>query len=171
MESIMGKENLINKWRKLVNSQIDTDNKYNQIEAKVFKNRSPELEKMEAELFEKINCLDCANCCKTTPTIFTESDINSICKRTNMSKKFFLENIVLKDLDGTYTSLSTPCYFLGEDNRCKIYDFRPLACRSYPHVSATKNAYMWKWQVNNTKVCPISYYFMEKICNNQSYDL
>lgn len=167
----MDKKNHLNKWREQVNSQINTDKKYNPIEAKVLKNITPELEKIESELFEKINCLDCANCCKTTPTIFTASDINRICKRTNMSKKFFLENIVLKDLDGTYTSLSTPCYFLAEDNSCKIYEFRPLACRSYPHVSATKNAYMLKWQAKNAKVCPISYYFLEKIFNSLNHDL
>lgn len=167
----MGRENLIDKWRKKVNSQINTGHQSNTIEAKILKNITPELAKIEAELFEKINCLECANCCKTTPTVFTESDINCICKRTNMSKKFFLENMVIKDLDGTYTSLSTPCYFLEEDSSCKIYEFRPQACRSYPHVSATKNAYMWKWQAKNTRVCPISYYLLEKIHNNLSHDL
>ena len=27
---------------------------------------------------------------------------------------------------------STPCPFLGQDNRCTIYETRPIMCRSYP---------------------------------------
>ncbi len=30
--------------------------------------------------FSKTNCLDCANCCKTTSPIFTSKDISSISK-------------------------------------------------------------------------------------------
>ena len=30
---------------------------------------------------------------------------------------------------------SLPCPFLGEDNRCKIYEVRPEDCRSFPHTN------------------------------------
>jgi len=39
-------------------------------------------------------------------------------------------------LDIGFTTSSTPCPFLSDDNRCGIYDIRPLDCRSFPLIPA-----------------------------------
>ena len=39
--------------------------------------------------FSHINCLDCANCCKTTPALLQNEDINRIAKHLKISIKQF----------------------------------------------------------------------------------
>jgi Fe-S-cluster containining protein len=159
----MENENLIDKWRNSLQSEDIGLSKHATIEIKLLTDHGFDAKLVEKEMFSKIDCMKCANCCKTTPTIFTEGDISRICKKTDLSKKQFLDQIVIKDIDGTYTSRSVPCYFLNDDNSCKIYDFRPEACRSYPHIVKTNSNKMIKWQIRNTKVCPISYHLIQSI--------
>ncbi len=42
------------------------------------------------KVFQKINCLDCANCCKTTGPLFTKRDIKVISKYFKMSETDFI---------------------------------------------------------------------------------
>jgi 3-phenylpropionate/cinnamic acid dioxygenase small subunit len=41
------------------------------------------------EVFEKIDCLQCANCCKTTGPLYTEKDIERISKHLRMKTADF----------------------------------------------------------------------------------
>jgi hypothetical protein len=41
------------------------------------------------EVFEEIDCLDCANCCKTTGPLYTEKDIERIAKHLRMKSADF----------------------------------------------------------------------------------
>ena len=51
------------------------------------KNLDGKFHQAHEEVFEKIDCLDCANCCKTTSPIFTKKDIERI------SKSFRIKNL------------------------------------------------------------------------------
>ncbi len=33
---------------------------------------------------------------------------------------------------------SSACVFLSNENKCEIYDFRPKACKEYPHTDRKK---------------------------------
>ena len=167
----MNSERLIENWKKTKEKSNKDFLKSFSVNTKSIKECGIDLDKAEAELYNRIDCMQCANCCRTTPTVFTDEDISRICKNTDISKKQFLENIVLKDLDGTYTSRSVPCYFLTDDNSCKIYSIRPEACMSFPHIKKTTNNSMLKWQIRNTSVCPMSYYLLEKIKKSIENDI
>jgi Fe-S-cluster containining protein len=39
--------------------------------------------------------------------------------------------VFIDEDDEWYIEFSTPCKFLGEDNRCKNYESRPKICREY----------------------------------------
>ena len=95
---------------------------------------------LHAKAFNKIDCLACANCCKTTSPIFRDIDIKRISKKLRMSEKQFVSSFLRMDEDKDYVLQSSPCYFLGNDNKCQIYDDRPLACREFPHTNR-KNMY------------------------------
>jgi len=88
--------------------------------------------------FERTDCLECANCCKTTGPLFTDKDIERIAKFFRMKPQKFIETYLKIDEDNDYVLQSVPCTFLGEDNYCSIYEVRPKACREFPHTDRNK---------------------------------
>ncbi len=113
------------------------------------------------EVFDKIDCLQCANCCKTTGPLFTEKDIERISKLIRLKAADFEEKFLRVDEDNDKVLQSLPCHFLNSDNTCSIYDDRPKACREFPHTDRKK-----VWQINpltlkNTLGCPAAYEWTE----------
>ncbi len=114
------------------------------------------------DIVSKIDCLKCANCCKTTVTTFNQEDINKASKFIGVSKKAFIKKFLILDM-GEFTTINTPCPFLQEDNKCGIYEVRPLACKSFPHTH--KKSFLSRKQSheNNYLVCPITYHIIKKL--------
>lgn len=106
------------------------------------------------EFFSNINCLDCANCCKTTSPIFRDVDIDRISRHLQMKPSHFTEKYLHIDEDNDWVLNSAPCPFLGADNYCSIYEVRPKACREYPHTDRKNMAQIMKLTYRNTLVCP-----------------
>lgn len=106
------------------------------------------------EVFEEIDCLKCANCCKTTSPIFRDVDINRLSKRLKINPSQFIANYLHMDNEGDYVLNSSPCVFLQEDNKCEVYEDRPLACREYPHTNRKKVKQILTLTLKNTEVCP-----------------
>ncbi len=104
--------------------------------------------------FCKIDCLNCANCCKTTGPLFTNKDIDRIAKHLNQKPSVFIENYLRLDEDNDYVLQQVPCPFLGTDNYCDIYDVRPKACAEYPHTDRIKQQQILNLNLKNTEVCP-----------------
>src|SRR3954447_17434289 len=80
---------------------------------------------LHAEAFEKIDCLQCAACCKNYSPRFKTPDIKRIAKQLRMKEGQFIETYLRLDKEGDYVTRSSPCPFLGDDNRCSIYEDRP----------------------------------------------
>lgn len=106
------------------------------------------------QVFRKTDCLQCANCCKTTSPIFRDVDIRRIAKRQRMSEQQFIERHLHRDSEGDYVLNSSPCLFLGADNKCAIYEDRPLACREYPHTDRKNMFQILSLTRKNMEVCP-----------------
>lgn len=104
--------------------------------------------------FENIDCLDCANCCKTTSPIFRDIDINRISSKLKMKPGTFIERYLILDDEGDYVLQSSPCTFLASDNKCSIYEFRPQACREYPHTNRKSMTQILNLTYKNTFMCP-----------------
>lgn len=105
-------------------------------------------------VFQEINCLHCGNCCKTTPALILNEDINRISKHLQLSTKDFIQKYVVKDNDGDLVFRQTPCVFLGADNYCSIYEVRPNACREYPHTNRKKMQQILNLTIKNAEICP-----------------
>ncbi len=106
------------------------------------------------EVFEEIDCLTCANCCKTTSPIFYETDIERAAKSLKLKPGEFVEKYLKIDEDKDYVLITTPCPFLDENNYCGIYDDRPKACREYPHTNRKKVVQIMDLTYKNSQVCP-----------------
>jgi len=115
--------------------------------------------------FESTNCLDCANCCKTTSPIFTEKDISRISKYLKMKEHQFISLYLDRDQDDFMVLKSVPCTFLAEDNSCLIYDVRPRACSEYPHTNRKKFIKITDLTLKNTEICPAVFNIIENLKN------
>ena len=116
-----------------------------------------------SEVFENTNCLECANCCKTTGPLFTDKDIQRIAKRLNIRPSEFVEEYLRVDEERDYVLKSVPCVFLSEDNYCSIYEFRPKACREFPHTDRKKQHQLLRITQKNIEVCPAVFDIVEKM--------
>lgn len=115
------------------------------------------------EVFEEINCLDCANCCKTTSPIFYQTDIERLAKSMRMRPGEFVDRYLRIDDDNDYVLTSSPCPFLGPDNYCSVYENRPKACREYPHTHRKKMVQIMDLTFKNTLVCPAVLEMVERL--------
>lgn len=115
------------------------------------------------EVFEEINCLECANCCKTTSPIFYQTDIERVAKSLKMKPGDFIEKYLRIDEDKDYVLKSSPCPFLDAENYCSVYDDRPKACREYPHTNRKKMVQILELTYKNTLVCPAVLEMVERL--------
>lgn len=115
------------------------------------------------EVFEEINCLDCANCCNSLGPRLTDQDVDRIASSLKIKPSKFQEEYLLRDEDGDLIFRSMPCPFLGNDRYCLIYDDRPKACRDYPHTDRRKMYQILDITVKNTFTCPAVYEILERL--------
>lgn len=114
-------------------------------------------------IFEEVDCLKCANCCKTTSPIFRDVDIDRISSHLGIRPSELTENYLHIDEDGDWVLNSSPCHFLDQDNYCKIYEVRPKACREYPHTDRKNMTQILDLTYRNTLVCPAVAEITERI--------
>jgi Fe-S-cluster containining protein len=121
------------------------------------------MQELHEEEFKNTDCMQCANCCKTTSPIFTNKDIVRIAKFLRMKLQDFIAMYLKIDKDQDYVLKSSPCVFLDEDNSCNIYNVRPKACREYPHTNRKKFEKITHLTIHNIKICPAAYSIVEKL--------
>lgn len=110
--------------------------------------------KLHNEVFEEVDCLKCANCCRTTSPIWRDKDIERASSFLGIRPAKMTEKYLHIDEDGDYVFNFAPCPFLGEDNYCSIYEARPKACREYPHTDRKQFHQILTLTLKNTEICP-----------------
>ncbi len=150
------------------NSKAKSLKKENQNFYRKLKSRPPsdldlQLLDLHDEVFAETDCLSCANCCKTTSPIFYERDIERAAKGLKLKPGDFTQKYLRLDEDKDYVPNSIPCPFLKEDNFCGIYEYRPAACKEYPHTNRKKMHQILELTYKNTLVCPAVLKITEKL--------
>ncbi len=120
-------------------------------------------QQLHHEAFEHINCLECANCCKSISPIIIDRDVDRIAKFLRMKPSDLIDEYLHLDTDGDYVFRQSPCPFLMADNYCRIYDVRPRACREYPHTDRRRFHQISKLTWKNTFICPAALEVVEKL--------
>ncbi len=137
---------------------------FQRLKRRVPKNLDVVMQELHKEEFEKTDCLECANCCKTSSPIFTEKDIQRISKHFRMKEAQFMEQFLERDSDDFYVLRTVPCHFLNEsDNSCSIYEVRPKACAEYPHTNRRKFFQITDLTVTNASICPAAFNIVENV--------
>ena len=141
----------------------DSKKFFTKLKSKPPKNLDYVMQDLHDAEFKKTNCLDCANCCKTTGPLFTDKDIERVSKHFKMKTQQFIDQYLRIDEDNDYVLQSVPCTFLGADNYCSIYEVRPKACREFPHTDRKKFQQISNLTLKNVAICPAAFNIVEEM--------
>lgn len=123
------------------------------------------MKKINKEVWEKVDCLHCANCCKVMSPTYTVQDIKRISAYLGMKPSEFKERWLYHDKRGDeWLNKSRPCQFLDlKTNRCTIYEVRPSDCAGFPHfLKKPQKDYLYIHK-QNIEYCPASMLMVEKL--------
>jgi len=120
---------------------------------------------LHEEAFKKIDCLQCANCCKNYSPRFKTPDIKRISRHLKMKEGVFIEKYLILDGEGDYVVKTKPCPFLGENNYCTIYEVRPSDCQRFPYTDEDIIVKRQALTLKNSTFCPIVYDVLEGLLN------
>ena len=119
---------------------------------------------INAEAFKVIDCLKCANCCKTMAPTFKKTEVHRIAGHLGMNYEEYFKKYLKIDKDGDIMNRKTPCQHLGKDNMCSIYEIRPKDCSGFPHTHKRDFVeFIPETHVQNLDFCPATYYVVEKM--------
>mgnify|MGYP000069431666 FL=1 len=155
------KEELLKSWKGRSRENIK---KY-----KIFLNRIDKtkairiLPVLHQEAFKKINCLDCAACCKNYSPRFKQQDIKRISKSLGMKERDFELTYLVSDEDHDFVLQSKPCPFLEKDNKCQIYDVRPSDCHRFPYTDEDVFIKQPALTLMNASFCPAVNEVLERL--------
>jgi Fe-S-cluster containining protein len=119
----------------------------------------------------KFSCTGCGNCCRGTIVLTTDHDVKRIMKGTGLPAKEivrFFSNVEMAQRDSLWIRFGGTrraamalrwdgrhCNFLGEDNMCKIYEYRPITCRTHPFdLKFSNTGAMKKVTISDVVDCP-----------------
>jgi Fe-S-cluster containining protein len=159
-------QDLIDNLPKLAKDKHNENNKFfSKLKKKPPKNLDYVMQELHDNEFERTDCLQCANCCKTTGPLFTTKDIERISKHFKQKPQQFIDAYLRIDEDNDYVLQSVPCTFLGADNYCSIYEVRPKACREFPHTNRKKFQQISNLTLKNVAICPAAFNIIEEMKN------
>lgn len=126
---------------------------------KILKKRPPHdldnvVQEAHGRAFREIDCLDCANCCRSLGPRITGKDIERLSAHLRIKESHLTQTYLKVDEDGDFVFKEMPCPFLEPDNRCRVYAHRPKACREYPHTDRKKFHQILDLTLKNAYVCP-----------------
>jgi uncharacterized protein len=122
-----------------------------------------QLPALHEEAFERIDCLQCAACCKNYSPRFKTPDVKRISKHLRLKESEFIETYLNVDEEGDFVAKSSPCPFLGTGNACSIYEVRPSDCARFPYTDEDVLVKRQKLTLKNASFCPITYFVLDKL--------
>lgn len=154
-------EDILTNWEK---KAAEHQKQYKQLLHRADKNKVLKaLPDLHDEAFEKIDCLQCGNCCRSYSPRFKTPDIKRISKYLGMREGAFIDTYLHIDNEGDYVLQSKPCPFLGSDNYCSIYEARPSDCARFPYTDEDVLIKRQPLTLKNSSFCPAVYFVLEKL--------
>lgn len=116
-------------------------------------------------VWQEVDCLSCANCCKTMSPTFTPADIRRISAYLNMTPAQFKEKwLYLDKRENDWMNKRQPCQFLDlSTNKCSIYEVRPADCAGFPHHTKRRMIDYMHVYKQNVEYCPATYKMVERM--------
>ena len=154
-------DEVLHNWQK---RSKDKQKQFKNFLARADKNKVlKELPQLHEEAFEKIDCLQCAACCKNYSPRFKTPDVKRISKHLGMKESDFIEKYLRVDEEGDFVVKSSPCPFLGSNNFCSIYEVRPSDCARFPYTDEDVIIKRQQITLKNSTFCPITFYVLDRL--------
>lgn len=120
---------------------------------------------IDADVWKEIDCLSCANCCKSMTPTFRKADILRIATHFHITPAEFKEKwLVFDKKDADWVNKKQPCQFLNMDtNMCGIYEVRPADCAGFPYLKKKKMTDYLHVHQQNVEYCPATFKMVEKM--------
>ncbi|MBL0270530.1 MAG: YkgJ family cysteine cluster protein [Chitinophagaceae bacterium] len=142
------------------------------IEKNPIRGLEPVTPALEKRVWEDIDCLNCANCCKTMTPTFTPADMKRISAHLGMTEEDFKKKWLYKERSsGDWMNKKEPCQFLDtKTNMCNIYEVRPADCAGFPHLQKKLKDFIHIHK-QNVEYCPATHKMVEKMKQWESGEL
>jgi uncharacterized protein len=129
------------------------------------KNLDAKAIELNKDAYSKVDCLQCANCCKTMHPTWKKAEVKRVARHMGMSyKEYFDKHLVMED--GDIMNKKAPCQHLAKNNMCSIYDIRPTDCSGFPHMQNRGfKLYISGTHIQNMDYCPITQHVVEGLFN------
>lgn len=115
-------------------------------------------------VWQDVDCLECANCCKTMTPTYSTKDIRRIAKHFGITQKEFKAKWLYQEEEtGDWMNTSTPCQFLQDDNKCSIYEIRPSDCAGFPHHYKKEFDLYNDTYIGNVERCPATFELVNRL--------
>ena len=111
---------------------------------------------LSQKYFARIDCTQCANCCRSLQTEFKKSELHTIAKTLGQSIEAFEKQFMSEGM------VNPPCPML-EGKLCSIYENRPEVCRSFPHLEQPGFTTRLMGVIDNVAICPIAFNAFEEL--------
>lgn len=143
---------------------MDHRKQYQQLLKKADRNKVlKQLPDLHEEATAAVDCLKCAQCCKSYSPRFKTPDVKRIARVLGLRESVFIDTYLRVDEEGDFVVKSSPCPFLGADNYCSIYEDRPSDCRRFPYTDEDVLLKRPALTLKNSSFCPITFYVLEKL--------
>ena len=121
--------------------------------------------KAVSNIWNEIDCLSCANCCKTMTPTYTNADIKKIASYLQISTDAMKKRWLKKERGtGDWINKTTPCQFLNPGtNMCNVYEVRPADCAGFPHLTKKKFVEYLHVHQQNLDKCPATFKLVERM--------
>ncbi len=111
---------------------------------------------LSQKYFALIDCMQCANCCRSLPVEFNNNELHFIAKTLGQSIETFQKQSMSEGM------VNPPCPMLN-GKLCSIYENRPDVCRSFPHLEQPEFTSRLIGVINNVAICPIAFNGLEEL--------
>lgn len=149
---------MLPEYQKIIDSaklkKAETQKLFEKLKKQKPKNLDRVTNELHDQAFENIDCLKCANCCRTTGPLLKNKDIERLASHFKIKPSLFTEKYLRIDEDGDFVFKAMPCPFLGSDNYCAVYESKPSACANYPHTQQRDILQKLKITYHNSMICP-----------------
>ncbi len=123
---------------------------------------------LNREVSAAIDCTACGNCCREVFPFMSEDDI----LRLAVGMKITVAELIAQtrlESSAERVFCHRPCPLLA-DNKCKVYNDRPVDCRDYPHLDKPDFLANSIGTIENYRVCPIVFNVYNRLKMSFSYN-
>ena len=117
---------------------------------------------LHVRLFEGYDCSSCRNCCKEQHPILEDDEVAPIAEYLQLTKEGFISTY-LKESQGEYEFLETPCVFFKQGEPCLIEACMPRCCKNYPYTDKPERLSRMLGIIGSSYVCPVVFEILEQL--------